>query len=109
MAPARMNRLVAVLVALFVAVQPTHAATKKSSSKTSAAKRTSTRVESPGVSRPFAVPNADDPSVFPAISAPAVVLCDAVTGRVLYEKNADDIRAVASTQKLLAALVVAEA
>jgi D-alanyl-D-alanine carboxypeptidase (penicillin-binding protein 5/6) len=37
-----------------------------------------------------------------------VLLCDAVTGRVLYEKNADDVRAVASTQKLLTALVVAE-
>ena len=104
-----MNRLVAVLVALFVAVQPTHAASKKSSSKSTSSKRSSaTRVESPGVSRPFAVPNAEDPSVFPSISAPAVILCDAVTGRVLYEKNADDIRAVASTQKLLAALVVAE-
>ena len=51
----------------------------------------------------------NDPSVFPVISAEAVVLCDAATGRVLYEKNADQLRAVASTQKLLTALIVAEA
>lgn len=36
------------------------------------------------------------------------MLCDAATGRVLYEKSADDIRPVASTQKLLTAMIVAE-
>lgn len=106
---ARMSRLVAVLFALFLAAPFTDAATK-SAKKSSTPTRTSSasRPESPGIARPFAVPDAGDPTVFPSISAPAVLLCDAVTGRVLYEKNADDVRAVASTQKLLTALVVAE-
>jgi D-alanyl-D-alanine carboxypeptidase (penicillin-binding protein 5/6) len=106
-----MNRLVAVLVAFIVALPSGFAAEKSTRKKASTpTRRTSTqaRPESPGVSRPFAVPGSDDPNVFPAINAPAVLLCDAVTGRVLYEKNADDVRAVASTQKLLTALVVAE-
>ena len=104
-----MSRLVAVLMALFVAISSTDAATKSSKKSSTTPRNTSaTTAESPGIARPFAVPEKDDPSVFPSISAPAVVLCDAVTGRVLYEKNADDVRAVASTQKLLTALVVAE-
>ncbi len=44
----------------------------------------------------------------PAISARAAILVDAATGRVLYEKNADQARPVASTQKLLTALIIAE-
>ena len=103
-----MSRLVAVLMALLIALPSVDAATKKSSSS-SRRKPSATSPESPGIARPFAVPEKDDPSVFPSIKAPAVILCDAVTGRVLYEKNADDVRAVASTQKLLTALVVAEA
>jgi len=96
-------------MALFVAISSTDAATKSSKKSSTTPRNTSaTTAESPGIARPFAVPEKDDPSVFPSISAPAVVLCDAVTGRVLYEKNADDVRAVASTQKLLTALVVAE-
>ena len=102
-----MSRLVAVLMALFMALPSVDAATKKSSTPTRK-KSTATSPESPGISRPFAVPDKDDPNVFPSVSAPSVILCDAVTGRVLYEKNADDVRAVASTQKLLTALVVAE-
>jgi serine-type D-Ala-D-Ala carboxypeptidase (penicillin-binding protein 5/6) len=61
--------------------------------------------ETPGVFRPF---EENDPSVFPGSSADVVVVCDAVTGRVLYERNAYETRAVASTQKLLTALIVAE-
>ena len=107
-----MNRFAAVLVAFILALPSGFAAEKKSNSKKAPtpARRSSTQAkpESPGIARPFAVPGSNDPSVFPAISAPAVILCDAVTGRVLYEKNADDVRSVASTQKLLTALVVAE-
>jgi serine-type D-Ala-D-Ala carboxypeptidase (penicillin-binding protein 5/6) len=103
-----MNRLVAVLAALFLALPGSYAASKTKKSTSSSKKPAATRVESPGIARPFAVPNEDDANVFPYIKAPSVLLCDAVTGRVLYEKNADDVRAVASTQKLLAALLVAE-
>jgi serine-type D-Ala-D-Ala carboxypeptidase (penicillin-binding protein 5/6) len=44
----------------------------------------------------------------PRTRAVSVVVEDARTGEVLYEKNADAQRAAASTQKLLTALIVAE-
>jgi len=44
----------------------------------------------------------------PRTRAAAVLVQDARTGEILYEKNADAPRAAASTQKLLTALVVAE-
>ena len=44
----------------------------------------------------------------PATRAASVLVVDARTGDVLYEKNADQQRAAASTQKLLTALVVAD-
>src|SRR5690242_15737062 len=46
--------------------------------------------------------------VVPKTRAVSVLVEDARSGEVLYEKNADAIRAAASTQKLLTALVVAE-
>jgi D-alanyl-D-alanine carboxypeptidase (penicillin-binding protein 5/6) len=55
---------------------------------------------------PFAVPN--DTGGVPQVSAAAVIVLDAQSGRVLWEKNADQERPVASTQKLLTALIVAE-
>ena len=42
------------------------------------------------------------------ISATAAVLMDADTGRILYEKNPDRRMLVASTTKILTALVVLE-
>ncbi len=44
----------------------------------------------------------------PPVKAAAVMLVDARTGRVLYHHNALEPRPVASTQKLLTALIVAE-
>jgi D-alanyl-D-alanine carboxypeptidase (penicillin-binding protein 5/6) len=44
----------------------------------------------------------------PATGAKSVIMVDARTGQILYEKNADEVRAPASTQKLLTALIVAE-
>ena len=44
----------------------------------------------------------------PATGARSVMMVDARTGKTLYEKNADEIRPAASTQKLLTALIVAE-
>ena len=37
-----------------------------------------------------------------------MIVVDANNGRILYEKNADQVRPAASTQKLLTALIVAE-
>jgi D-alanyl-D-alanine carboxypeptidase (penicillin-binding protein 5/6) len=44
-----------------------------------------------------------------SINAKSAILLDANTGQVLYKKNDTDQRAVASTQKLLTALLIAEA
>ena len=44
----------------------------------------------------------------PVISAASYIVLDADTGRVLHEHNADAARPVASTQKLLTGLIVAE-
>lgn len=43
-----------------------------------------------------------------AISAQKAILLDAATGRVLYEKNADEQSLIASTTKIMTALVVCE-
>jgi serine-type D-Ala-D-Ala carboxypeptidase (penicillin-binding protein 5/6) len=44
----------------------------------------------------------------PIITAESAILFDASTGRVIYKKNENERRAVASTQKLLTALIIAE-
>jgi D-alanyl-D-alanine carboxypeptidase (penicillin-binding protein 5/6) len=44
----------------------------------------------------------------PDVKAASVILIDALTGEVLYEHNPNERRPVASTQKLLTSLLVAE-
>src|SRR6478672_211001 len=46
--------------------------------------------------------------VAPNVRAASVMVIDARTGEIIYEKNADAPRPAASTQKLLTALIVAE-
>jgi len=92
-------RFVALFLCIGVLACPAEAAPKKKSG--------SKKAESPGVAKPFEV-DPSDIHVLPIIHAEAVVVCDATNGQVLYERNGDQIRAVASTQKLLTALVVAE-
>ena len=48
------------------------------------------------------------PDGAPQIRAVSAILIDAHTGQTLYQKNADEPRQVASTQKLVTALIVAE-
>ncbi len=48
------------------------------------------------------------PTSAPTITAPSAVVIDARTGRELFAKNASEKRAVASTQKLLTALLILE-
>lgn len=49
------------------------------------------------------------PAAAPTINAASAILFDANSGRVLYKKNENSPRAVASTQKLLTALLIVEA
>ena len=43
-----------------------------------------------------------------AISAKRAYVLDAVSGRVLYEKNADERSLIASTTKIMTALIICE-
>jgi serine-type D-Ala-D-Ala carboxypeptidase (penicillin-binding protein 5/6) len=51
---------------------------------------------------------ANVPAVVPNTAASSAIVVDAHSAEVLYEKNADQYRAPASTQKLLTALIIAE-
>jgi D-alanyl-D-alanine carboxypeptidase (penicillin-binding protein 5/6) len=60
-------------------------------------------------SRPATVAEPPRPTGGPPSSgARSIMMINAGTGQVLYEKNADEQRAAASTQKLLTALIVSE-
>lgn len=54
-----------------------------------------------------AAPLEDGPAI--EITSPAVILAEAETGTVIFEKNADERREVASITKLMTALLVFEA
>lgn len=108
-----------------VACQSTYSAPDATSYRTAAAYHSA---GSTGII-PTAVPVPDDPAprasslpansaarplAMPAKPAPkpncaAVCVMDALTGRVLYQHNGDAKRQVASTQKILSALVILEA
>ena len=49
-----------------------------------------------------------DPNVQPKVTAKSVLVINARTGEVLYEKDADTRRPIASTTKLITALIIAE-
>ena len=98
------RRVLLLLSILALASAPLHAATKKPATARSKSEPAS-RTHTPGIAEPFAV---QQESGAPQISAPAYIVIDAETGRVLHERNADSTRPVASTQKLLTGLIVAE-
>ncbi len=57
------------------------------------------------MAEPFAVAEDGPP---PELAAKSYLVLDAGTGRILHERNADEPRSVASTQKLLTALIISE-
>lgn len=59
----------------------------------------------PGASAPAPAPAAEPP---PGVGAPAAILEEASTGQVLYARNADERRPMASTTKIMTALVTLE-
>jgi len=75
---------------------------KKSSSSSGKSKAKSSQKAIPR-------PQAFDANGVPIVSAASVVVVDAATGKILHTKNPDAPRPAASTQKLLTALIVAEA
>jgi D-alanyl-D-alanine carboxypeptidase (penicillin-binding protein 5/6) len=62
----------------------------------------------PEEEEPTPAPTDYTPDGIPKTNAASVIVVDANTGKILYEKNADQPRPPASTEKLLTALVVAE-
>jgi D-alanyl-D-alanine carboxypeptidase (penicillin-binding protein 5/6) len=100
-----MNRILTLLLSLLLLLGPAlpdaSAAAKKSSKKSTTTKKTVKKSvpETPAV----------DANGVPIVSSGSAIVVDAATGRVLHEVNADQRRPVASTQKLLTALLIAEA
>jgi D-alanyl-D-alanine carboxypeptidase (penicillin-binding protein 5/6) len=97
------------LSVLFLAVfaPSAPAATKKKPGSSSSGTATSTSNTADKREIPEAFPAVDGGGV-PVVSAGSAIVVDANTGKVLHEVNADQHRPVASTQKLLTALIVAE-
>jgi len=93
------KRILLMLVALFVGVLPA-AAAKRHHTTASA---------TPSPSDDDSASTRLGPDGAPITHAASVVVLDARTGQVLCEKNADEHRPAASTQKLLTGLIVAEA
>jgi serine-type D-Ala-D-Ala carboxypeptidase (penicillin-binding protein 5/6) len=84
------------------------AAPKPKTSKSSHAHSHRARAKSKEEQDTIPAPTEFTPDGIPKTSAASVIVVDANSGRILYEKNADQVRQAASTQKLLTALIVAE-
>src|SRR5205807_6081110 len=84
------------------------AAPKAKKSKSSHARSHPTRAKSKETPDTIPAPTEFTPDGIPKTTAASVIVVDANNGRILYEKNADQVRVPASTQKLLTALIVAE-
>ena len=81
-----------------------HKRASKSTRKRSSTDSTATN----DISIPASVLNPGRSGAVPNTRANSVMVVDARTGAVLHEKNADQPRPAASTQKLLTALIIAE-
>lgn len=104
------------LTALIIVVlsQPLFAASKSSedaaaATKTKSAVSTESSSKKPAQTAAPSRSDSRDSNGAPRIHAASAIVVDATTGKVVYALNADEERAVASTQKLMTALLVSEA
>jgi D-alanyl-D-alanine carboxypeptidase len=81
---------------------------RKAQAKSSHARSRRTHPKPTETSESAPAPAEYTPDGIPKTGAASVIVVDANTGKTLYEKNADEIRAAGSTQKLLTALIVTE-
>jgi D-alanyl-D-alanine carboxypeptidase (penicillin-binding protein 5/6) len=88
-------------------VEPARARKAKTSKSTHGSSHRK-RAKAKESEEPIPPPTEFTPEGIPKTSAASIVVVDANTGKTLYEKNPDQIRPAASTQKLLTALIVAE-
>ena len=88
-------------------VEPT-SARKTKTSKSSRGSSHRKRAKAKESEESIPAPTEFTPEGIPKTSAASVIVVDANNGKILYEKNPDQIRPAASTQKLLTALIVAE-
>ena len=84
------------------------AASKTKTSKSTHAASHRKRAKAKETEESIPAPTEYTPEGIPKTSAASVIVVDANSGKILYEKNPDQIRPAASTQKLLTALIVAE-
>jgi D-alanyl-D-alanine carboxypeptidase (penicillin-binding protein 5/6) len=94
--------------AIALAFTSSFAATKKQKFKTARPMEIPDGISEVRKAEPVAPPPGSVSKIPPNTRAKAVMVIDARTGEIFYEKNADAPRAPASTQKLLTALIVAE-
>jgi len=92
--------LVAAALLAALALPAGAAVTKKRSANSTAS--------APAATSAIITPVLDPSGATPQTRAASVVVADAVSGQVLYEKNSNETRQPASTQKLLTALVIVE-
>src|SRR5262249_2110282 len=81
---------------------------KAKGSKSSHSRSHRARAKSKDTAETISAPTEYTPEGIPKTTAVSVIVVDANSGKTLYEKNPDQFRAPASTQKLLTALIVAE-
>jgi len=81
---------------------------KSKTSKSTHTRSHRARAKSKETPETIPAPTEFTPEGIPKTSAASVIVVDANSGKTLYEKNPDQFRAPASTQKLLTALIVAE-
>ena len=98
----RFSRYLLIAVVLAATALPASAATKKKKKHTPAP-----AAEATPAPEPVLVPNTA--GGIPVTTAASVLVVDAVSGQALYQKNPDDQRPPASTQKLLTALLIVQA